>query len=183
MVQDVRWVKDDNCRLLGVQSPIITILDSQQTSGSKTVRLLMRDFEDLGVAVRGSQAGRCRLFDLRGHWPAAHKKCGLECAGSATPFALQAVCRWRAFQCGKPQNCRVLLRVSASVRSTWRAVSRTVDLCAGRGVRNLDLCRQRPGGLLWRPAVELVPIAPQCAVLALPIQRRDFGRSGYQAGF
>ncbi|XP_058796246.1 intraflagellar transport protein 140 homolog isoform X2 [Phymastichus coffea] len=49
IVQDVRPVKDDNCRLLGVQSPYIVILDSTKTSGNKTVRLLMRDFEELGA--------------------------------------------------------------------------------------------------------------------------------------
>ena len=49
VVQDVRPIKDDNCRLLGVQSPCIIILDSEITSGNKTVRLLMRDFEELGV--------------------------------------------------------------------------------------------------------------------------------------
>lgn len=49
IVQDVRPIKDDNCRLLGVQSPHIVILDSTKTSGNKTVRLLMRDFEELGL--------------------------------------------------------------------------------------------------------------------------------------
>lgn len=48
VVQDVRQIKDDNCRLLGVQSPLIIILDSEKLSGSKAVRLLMRDFEELG---------------------------------------------------------------------------------------------------------------------------------------
>ena len=49
VVQDVRQMKDDNCRLLGVQSPHIVVLDSEKSSGSKTVRLLMHDFEELGT--------------------------------------------------------------------------------------------------------------------------------------
>ncbi|XP_015590632.1 intraflagellar transport protein 140 homolog [Cephus cinctus] len=51
VIQDVRSIKDENCRLLGVQSPYIIILNSEiiQTSESKVVRLLMRDFEELGV--------------------------------------------------------------------------------------------------------------------------------------
>jgi hypothetical protein len=48
VVQDVRSMKDDNCRLLGVQSPYIIIVDSEKSTGNKTVRLLMRDFEELG---------------------------------------------------------------------------------------------------------------------------------------
>ncbi|XP_011503227.1 PREDICTED: intraflagellar transport protein 140 homolog [Ceratosolen solmsi marchali] len=47
VVHDIRSIKDDNCRLLGVQSPFVLILDSEKSIGSKTVRLLMRDFEEL----------------------------------------------------------------------------------------------------------------------------------------
>lgn len=51
VVEDVRNVKDDNCRLLGVQSPEIIVMDSEKTSphGSKTTRILMKDFEELGA--------------------------------------------------------------------------------------------------------------------------------------
>ena len=50
VIQDVRPVQDDNCRLLGVQSPHIIILDSELSlsSESKIARLLMKDFEELG---------------------------------------------------------------------------------------------------------------------------------------
>ncbi|XP_023246567.1 intraflagellar transport protein 140 homolog [Copidosoma floridanum] len=50
VVQDVRPVKDDDCRLLGVQSPYIVVLDSENVADSiKTERLLMREFEELGA--------------------------------------------------------------------------------------------------------------------------------------
>lgn len=51
VVQDVRAILDDNSRLLGVQSPTIIILNTEaiMSQGSKTVRVLMRDFEELGV--------------------------------------------------------------------------------------------------------------------------------------
>ncbi|XP_035743577.1 intraflagellar transport protein 140 homolog [Vespa mandarinia] len=48
-IQDVKSIEDENCRLLGVQSPHIIILNSEQVLGkdSKIMRLLMRDFEEL----------------------------------------------------------------------------------------------------------------------------------------
>ena len=51
VVQDVRSIKDDNCRLLGVQSPHIIILKSELSSSneSKVARLLMKDFEELST--------------------------------------------------------------------------------------------------------------------------------------
>ncbi|XP_043479538.1 intraflagellar transport protein 140 homolog [Leptopilina heterotoma] len=49
VVQDVRSLNDDNCRLLGVQSPHIIILNSELSSSSdgKVARLVMKDFEEL----------------------------------------------------------------------------------------------------------------------------------------
>lgn len=49
VVQDVRSMNDDNCRLLGVQSPHVIILNSELSSSSegKVARLVMKDFEEL----------------------------------------------------------------------------------------------------------------------------------------
>ncbi|KAJ8664480.1 hypothetical protein QAD02_006142 [Eretmocerus hayati] len=44
VVQEVRGLRDDNCRLLGVRSPQLLLLESGKIS-----RLLMRDFEELGA--------------------------------------------------------------------------------------------------------------------------------------
>lgn len=51
VIHDVRSVKDENCRLLGVQSPYIIILNSEITleNESKVVRLTMRDFEEFDI--------------------------------------------------------------------------------------------------------------------------------------
>ncbi|XP_012271619.1 intraflagellar transport protein 140 homolog [Orussus abietinus] len=51
VVHDARPVGDDSCRLLGVHSPEIIILNSETSLGSesKITRLVMRDFEDLGT--------------------------------------------------------------------------------------------------------------------------------------
>ncbi|XP_046604167.1 intraflagellar transport protein 140 homolog [Neodiprion virginianus] len=51
VVQDVRSVKDENCRLLGVRTPHIMILNSEVTfdNESKVRYIVMRDFEELGV--------------------------------------------------------------------------------------------------------------------------------------
>ncbi|XP_014614871.1 PREDICTED: intraflagellar transport protein 140 homolog [Polistes canadensis] len=48
-IQDVKSIADENCRLLGVQSPYIIILNSEKVleKNSKVMRLLMRDFEEL----------------------------------------------------------------------------------------------------------------------------------------
>lgn len=50
VVQDVKPIADENCRLLGVHSPYIVILNSEKSldRNSKIVQLLMRDFEELG---------------------------------------------------------------------------------------------------------------------------------------
>ncbi|GAB1869232.1 Intraflagellar transport protein 140 homolog [Camponotus japonicus] len=50
VVQDVKPIADENCRLLGVHSPYIIILNSEKNldKNSKIVQLLMRDFEELG---------------------------------------------------------------------------------------------------------------------------------------
>jgi intraflagellar transport protein 140 len=50
VVQDVKPIADENCRLLGVQSPHIIILNSEKSldKNSKIIWLLMRDFEELG---------------------------------------------------------------------------------------------------------------------------------------
>ncbi|EZA61734.1 hypothetical protein DMN91_004415 [Ooceraea biroi] len=50
VVQDVKPIADENCRLLGVQSPHIVILNSEKSldKTSKITWLLMRDFEELG---------------------------------------------------------------------------------------------------------------------------------------
>ncbi|XP_020285443.1 intraflagellar transport protein 140 homolog isoform X2 [Pseudomyrmex gracilis] len=50
VVQDVKPIADESCRLLGVQSPYIVILNSEKSldRNSKIMRLLMRDFEELG---------------------------------------------------------------------------------------------------------------------------------------
>jgi len=50
VVQDVKPIADENCRLLGVHSPYIIILNSEKSldRSSKIMQLLMRDFEELG---------------------------------------------------------------------------------------------------------------------------------------
>ncbi|KAG5330577.1 IF140 protein, partial [Acromyrmex charruanus] len=50
VVQDVKPIADENCRLLGVHSPHIIILNSEKSLDrcSKIMQLLMRDFEELG---------------------------------------------------------------------------------------------------------------------------------------
>jgi len=50
VVQDVKPIADENCRLLGVHSPHIVILNSEKNleRSSKIMQLLMRDFEELG---------------------------------------------------------------------------------------------------------------------------------------
>ncbi|KAL0099546.1 hypothetical protein PUN28_019749 [Cardiocondyla obscurior] len=50
VIQDVKPIADENCRLLGVHSPHIVILNSEKSvdKSSKIVQLLMRDFEELG---------------------------------------------------------------------------------------------------------------------------------------
>ncbi|EGI69578.1 PREDICTED: intraflagellar transport protein 140 homolog [Acromyrmex echinatior] len=50
VVQDVKPITDENCRLLGVHSPHIIILNSEKSLDrcSKIMQLLMRDFEELG---------------------------------------------------------------------------------------------------------------------------------------
>ncbi|KYM98003.1 PREDICTED: intraflagellar transport protein 140 homolog [Cyphomyrmex costatus] len=50
VVQDVKPIADENCRLLGVHSPHIVILNSEKSlnRNSKIMQLLMRDFEELG---------------------------------------------------------------------------------------------------------------------------------------
>lgn len=49
-VQDIRIMDDTNCRLLGVQSPYLIILspEKENAGSSKVVKLLMREFEELG---------------------------------------------------------------------------------------------------------------------------------------
>ncbi|XP_076752394.1 intraflagellar transport protein rempA [Xylocopa sonorina] len=51
VVQDIKPIKDDNCRVLGVHSPYIIILNSEKVAEriSKVTKLLMRDFEELGA--------------------------------------------------------------------------------------------------------------------------------------
>ncbi|XP_076624343.1 intraflagellar transport protein rempA [Colletes latitarsis] len=51
VVQDIKPIEDDNCRVLGVQTPYIIILNSEKIAdrNSKVQKLLMRDFEELGV--------------------------------------------------------------------------------------------------------------------------------------
>ncbi|XP_076161592.1 intraflagellar transport protein rempA isoform X2 [Ptiloglossa arizonensis] len=51
VVQDIKPIKDENCRVLGVQTPHIIILNSENTAdrNSKVEKLLMRDFEELGI--------------------------------------------------------------------------------------------------------------------------------------
>ncbi|XP_012255289.2 intraflagellar transport protein 140 homolog [Athalia rosae] len=51
VIQDVRSVKDENCRLLGVRTPHIIILNSEVTldNESKVCHVVMRDFEELGT--------------------------------------------------------------------------------------------------------------------------------------
>ncbi|XP_050592532.1 intraflagellar transport protein 140 homolog isoform X2 [Bombus affinis] len=51
VVQDIKPIKDENCRVLGVHSPHIIILNSEKTTEktSKVTKLLMRDFEELGL--------------------------------------------------------------------------------------------------------------------------------------
>lgn len=51
VVQDIKPVKDENCRILGVHSPYIIILNSEKSIEriSKVTKLLMRDFEELGT--------------------------------------------------------------------------------------------------------------------------------------
>lgn len=51
VVQDIKPIKDENCRVLGVHSPHIIILNSEKTAEktSKVTKLLMRDFEELGL--------------------------------------------------------------------------------------------------------------------------------------
>ncbi|XP_015439170.1 PREDICTED: intraflagellar transport protein 140 homolog [Dufourea novaeangliae] len=51
VVQDVKPIKDGNCRVLGVHTPHIIILNSEKVvdRSSKVQKLLMRDFEELGV--------------------------------------------------------------------------------------------------------------------------------------
>ncbi|XP_001122512.3 intraflagellar transport protein 140 homolog [Apis mellifera] len=51
VVQDIKPIKDENCRVLGVHSPHIIILNSEKTikRTSKVTKLLMRDFEELGI--------------------------------------------------------------------------------------------------------------------------------------
>ncbi|XP_043280056.1 intraflagellar transport protein 140 homolog isoform X2 [Venturia canescens] len=50
-IQDVRPIADTNCRLLGVKSPRVIILNPEipSPSGSKITRMLMREFEELGT--------------------------------------------------------------------------------------------------------------------------------------
>ncbi|XP_036142588.1 intraflagellar transport protein 140 homolog [Monomorium pharaonis] len=50
VIQDVKPIADEDCRLLGVCSPHIVILNSEKSlnRNSKIVPLLMRDFEELG---------------------------------------------------------------------------------------------------------------------------------------
>ncbi|XP_031832698.1 intraflagellar transport protein rempA isoform X2 [Nomia melanderi] len=49
VVQDIKPIKDDNCRVLGVHTPHIIILNSEKSAerSSKVQKLLMRDFEEL----------------------------------------------------------------------------------------------------------------------------------------
>lgn len=51
VVQDIKPIKDENCRVLGVHSPHVIILNSEKTikRTSKVTKLLMRDFEELGI--------------------------------------------------------------------------------------------------------------------------------------
>lgn len=51
VVQDVRSVKDENCRLLGVRTPNIIILTTEVTldNESRVQHVVMRDFEELGA--------------------------------------------------------------------------------------------------------------------------------------
>ncbi|OAD53382.1 hypothetical protein WN48_10260 [Eufriesea mexicana] len=51
VVQDIKPIKDENCRILGVHSPYIIILNSEKSIEriSKVTKLLMRDFEELGT--------------------------------------------------------------------------------------------------------------------------------------
>ncbi|XP_076655730.1 intraflagellar transport protein rempA [Halictus rubicundus] len=51
VVQDIKPIKDDNCRVLGVQTPHIIILNSEKTVDrvSKVHKLCMRDFEELSM--------------------------------------------------------------------------------------------------------------------------------------
>ncbi|KOC69370.1 Intraflagellar transport protein 140 like protein [Habropoda laboriosa] len=50
VVQDIKPIKDENCRVLGVHAPYIIILNSEKVAErmSKVRKLLMRDFEELG---------------------------------------------------------------------------------------------------------------------------------------
>ncbi|CAK9817048.1 Intraflagellar transport protein 140 homolog [Anthophora quadrimaculata] len=50
VVQDIKPIKDENCRVLGVHAPHIIILNSEKIAEktSKITKLLMRDFEELG---------------------------------------------------------------------------------------------------------------------------------------
>ncbi|KAK0096463.1 hypothetical protein PV326_005425 [Microctonus aethiopoides] len=50
-IRDIRPMDDANCRLLGVKSPYIIILNPDQMeneNGSKVMQLIMREFEELG---------------------------------------------------------------------------------------------------------------------------------------
>ncbi|XP_076680544.1 intraflagellar transport protein rempA [Andrena cerasifolii] len=51
VVQDIKPIKDENCRILGVHAPHIIILNSEKTvdRSSKVAKFLMRDFEELGT--------------------------------------------------------------------------------------------------------------------------------------
>lgn len=51
VVQDIKPIKDENCKILGVHAPYIIILNSEKRidTSSKVARLLMRDFEELGT--------------------------------------------------------------------------------------------------------------------------------------
>ncbi|XP_066587942.1 intraflagellar transport protein 140 homolog [Prorops nasuta] len=66
VVQDVKPINDHNCRLLGVRSPYIILLNSENTlkNGSKITHLLMRDFEELGVC---DAATRKAVLDFSFH--------------------------------------------------------------------------------------------------------------------
>ncbi|XP_017888145.1 intraflagellar transport protein 140 homolog [Ceratina calcarata] len=50
VVQDIKPIKDENCRVLGVHTPYLIILNSEKIAerNSKITKLLMRDFEELG---------------------------------------------------------------------------------------------------------------------------------------
>nr|XP_033335798.1 intraflagellar transport protein 140 homolog [Megalopta genalis] len=51
VVKDIMPIKDDNCRVLGVQTPHVIILNSEKTAdkASKVHKLLMRGFEELSL--------------------------------------------------------------------------------------------------------------------------------------